>query len=108
MNLGPAEILVILVIALLVFGPQRLPEIGRQVGSALREVRKVQSSVRSEISSALKEPAPALPPKRVTAVDEAVAVNRAEPDVGHPEPPDNAGQVPSEAPSAQPDGGSFL
>ena len=33
MQVGPAEILVILFVALLVFGPQRLPEVGRQVGS---------------------------------------------------------------------------
>jgi Tat protein translocase TatB subunit len=55
MNLGPAEILVILVVALVVFGPKRLPEVGRQVGGALREIRKVQDSVRSEISSVLND-----------------------------------------------------
>src|SRR5919204_176636 len=49
MNLGPAEILVILVVALVVFGPKRLPEVGRQVGGALRELRKVQDTVRTEI-----------------------------------------------------------
>jgi TatA/E family protein of Tat protein translocase len=36
MNIGPAEILVILFVALMVFGPQRLPEVGRQVGSMMR------------------------------------------------------------------------
>ena len=46
MNLGPAEILVILVVALLVFGPHKLPEIGRQVGGAIRELRKMQDSVK--------------------------------------------------------------
>jgi Tat protein translocase TatB subunit len=55
MNLGPAEILVILVVALVVFGPKRLPEVGRQVGGALREMRKVQDSVRSEINSVLND-----------------------------------------------------
>ena len=49
MNLGPAEILVILVVALLVFGPKRLPEVGRQVGSAMRELRKMQDTVQSEL-----------------------------------------------------------
>jgi len=53
MSLGPAEILVILVVALIVFGPKRLPEVGRQVGNAMRELRKMQHSVRSEIDSAL-------------------------------------------------------
>ena len=55
MNLGPAEILVILVVALVVFGPKRLPEVGRQVGGALREIRKVQDSVRSEINTVLND-----------------------------------------------------
>jgi sec-independent protein translocase protein TatA len=53
MNIGPAEILVVLVVALIVFGPKRLPEVGRQVGAAMRELRKMQHSVRSEIDSAL-------------------------------------------------------
>jgi TatA/E family protein of Tat protein translocase len=68
-SLGPAEILVIFVIALLVFGPQRLPEIGRQVGRGVREVRKFQQSLRSDLDDALAEdvaeraePAPTLPP----------------------------------------------
>lgn len=61
MNLGPAEILVILVLALLVFGPKRLPEVGRQIGGAMREIRKVQHTVQSEINDALREPAPTLP-----------------------------------------------
>jgi len=53
MSLGPAEILVILVVALIVFGPKRLPEVGRQVGSAMRELRKMQDSVRHEIHGVL-------------------------------------------------------
>jgi TatA/E family protein of Tat protein translocase len=48
-NLGPAEILVILVVALLVFGPKRLPEVGRQVGRGLSELRKIQDTVRDEL-----------------------------------------------------------
>ena len=55
MSLGPAEILVVLVLALIVFGPKRLPEVGRQVGGALRELRKVQSSVEQEIRSVLDD-----------------------------------------------------
>jgi sec-independent protein translocase protein TatA len=53
MNVGPGEILVILIVALLVFGPKRLPEVGRQVGSALRELRKIQDSVRGELDTVL-------------------------------------------------------
>jgi TatA/E family protein of Tat protein translocase len=38
-NIGPMELIVIAVIALLVFGPKRLPEVGRSVGSGLRELK---------------------------------------------------------------------
>ena len=53
MNLGPAEILVVLVVALMVFGPKKLPEVGRQVGSAMRELRKMQDAVKSELDGVL-------------------------------------------------------
>jgi sec-independent protein translocase protein TatA len=55
MSLGPAEILVVLVLALVVFGPKRLPEVGRQVGGALRELRKVQDTVQTELRSVMDE-----------------------------------------------------
>jgi TatA/E family protein of Tat protein translocase len=55
MSLGPAEILVVLVLALIVFGPKRLPEVGRQVGGALRELRKVQDTVQNEIRSVIDD-----------------------------------------------------
>jgi len=46
-NLGPFELLAILVVALLVFGPDKLPEIGKQVGKALREFKKFQDSMQA-------------------------------------------------------------
>jgi TatA/E family protein of Tat protein translocase len=48
-NLGPLEVIAILVVALVVFGPNRLPEIGKQVGRAIREVKKFQSSIQDEV-----------------------------------------------------------
>jgi sec-independent protein translocase protein TatA len=68
-SLGPAEILVIFVVALLVFGPHKLPEIGRQVGKGVRELRKFQTTLRSDLDQVLSDdasdaaaPAPVLPP----------------------------------------------
>ena len=58
MNLGAPEILVILVVALLVFGPHKLPEIGRQVGGAMRELRKMQDSVKQELHTVMNEDQP--------------------------------------------------
>ena len=56
-NIGPLELMVILVIALLVVGPHRLPEVGRYIGRGIREFRKAQDEVQKTIQSALNEPA---------------------------------------------------
>tara|TARA_Y100000590_G_scaffold83688_1_gene93292 strand:+ start:1216 stop:1395 length:180 start_codon:yes stop_codon:yes gene_type:complete len=42
-GLGPTELLIILGIALLLFGAKRLPEIGSSLGNAIKEFRKTQS-----------------------------------------------------------------
>jgi TatA/E family protein of Tat protein translocase len=38
-NIGPLEIVVVLIIALIVFGPKRLPELGNSLGRGIREFR---------------------------------------------------------------------
>lgn len=48
-NIGFPELLVILVIALLVFGPKKLPEVGRSIGKALREFRKTSDEIKEKI-----------------------------------------------------------
>jgi TatA/E family protein of Tat protein translocase len=48
-NIGPMEILIVLVLALLVFGPKRLPQAGRSLGQAIRELKKATSTARSEL-----------------------------------------------------------
>jgi sec-independent protein translocase protein TatA len=96
MSLGPAEILVVLVIALIVFGPKKLPEVGRQIGGAMRELRKMQSSVEAEIRSVMDDhvgpthtmqsnPTPPLADPPVDAVSRPRTTEppaAAEPDVG--------------------------
>lgn len=60
LNIGPQELLLILVVALLVVGPRRLPELGRSLGKGLREIRKAQNEVRKTIQVELDDvPAPA-------------------------------------------------
>lgn len=49
MRIGGYEILLVLILALLIFGPKRLPDIARQVGRAIREVRKVSSEFEREV-----------------------------------------------------------
>lgn len=43
-NIGPLEIVVVLIIALIVFGPRRLPELGNSLGRSIREFRTTISS----------------------------------------------------------------
>jgi sec-independent protein translocase protein TatA len=38
-NIGPLEILIVLIIALVVFGPKRLPELGKSLGRGIHEFR---------------------------------------------------------------------
>lgn len=42
-NIGPLEIAIVVVIALLVFGPKRLPELGRSTGKGIREFKSAVS-----------------------------------------------------------------
>jgi sec-independent protein translocase protein TatA len=39
-NIGPMEIIVVLVLALIVFGPRRLPELGHELGRGIREFKE--------------------------------------------------------------------
>jgi TatA/E family protein of Tat protein translocase len=69
------------VIALLVFGPNKMPDIARQVGKGFREFRRVQQHLKSELrdvvsefdsptdASVQQQPAPMLPPKDATPED---------------------------------------
>jgi len=85
MNIGPMEVIIIFVVALLVFGPAKLPEIGRQVGKAVREFRKFQSSFQNEFRDILEEPPPgpvipkSTPPADQVAEGQAEAQAPAEP-----------------------------
>ncbi|MGH9268803.1 MAG: Sec-independent protein translocase protein TatB, partial [Acidimicrobiales bacterium] len=62
MNVGAPEVLVILLVALIVLGPARLPEAARQVGKVLGEVRRVASGFQNEIRDAVNQPAAAAAP----------------------------------------------
>jgi sec-independent protein translocase protein TatA len=64
-NIGPVELVIILVIALLVIGPGKLPDVGSALGKSIREFRKavtdVQESVKLDAPVAPAVPAPAPP-----------------------------------------------
>ena len=61
-NIGPMEIVLLLVLALLLFGAKRLPEIGRSLGSGMREFKdSVTGAGKPDVTQASELP-PAPPP----------------------------------------------
>ncbi len=69
-NLGFPELLVLMVLALIVFGPKRLPEIGKSIGRGLREFKKASAEMRAELDISDEPP---LVPHPGTAAREAEA-----------------------------------
>lgn len=62
-SIGAPELLVILVVALIVLGPTRLPDAARSVGRAMSEFRRMTSGFQAELRDALEPPViPAEPP----------------------------------------------
>jgi sec-independent protein translocase protein TatA len=71
-NIGPMEIVGLLLLALLLFGAKRLPEIGRSLGSGMREFKdSVSGEKKVETRSELPPPVPATP---VPDAEEAATV----------------------------------
>lgn len=66
-NIGPAELLVILLVALVVFGPRKLPELGKSLGAGLREFRKSTQSLKDGLDGTLNDPPPAAPAQTIHA-----------------------------------------
>lgn len=63
-NIGGPEVLVILVLALIVLGPQRLPDAARQIGKFMGELRRMSSGFQQELRSAMDDPVEAVARER--------------------------------------------
>ncbi|ABF45691.1 twin-arginine translocation protein, TatA/E family [Deinococcus geothermalis DSM 11300] len=72
-NIGPGELLVILLIALLVFGPKKLPELGKSLGAGIREFRRSTQGLKEELEGSFRE-APATPPAPAQTVIAQAAI----------------------------------
>jgi TatA/E family protein of Tat protein translocase len=81
---GPVELIIILVIALIILGPGRLPDVGSALGKSIREFRKastdIQESVKVDVSTAPLATPPAAPAAPVAAAAAAAPVATAEAD----------------------------
>ena len=111
-GIGIPELVVILIVGLIIFGPGKLPEVGRAVGKGLREFRKASSALQSALNEPEKPappaaaPAPAPePPQTAAAQLAASAETPAQPEAGQntEKPTKTAGQdaeAKASAPSA--------
>jgi hypothetical protein len=54
-GLDPAKILIILLVAIIVLGPERLPKVARQIGAGWRELTKLRERLESEVRSAMPD-----------------------------------------------------
>jgi sec-independent protein translocase protein TatA len=92
-NIGPVELIIILVIALLILGPGKLPEVGAAFGRTIREFRKASTDLQD---SASLTPAPATPTTATptTASPNTIATQAA---------PNTISSVSSDTPRGTPD-----
>jgi sec-independent protein translocase protein TatA len=74
-NVGPLELAIVLIIALIVFGPKRLPELGRSLGKGIREFRGSLSGESHE-PERTEEIEPPKPPAEKGAEGESVVHDR--------------------------------
>ncbi len=64
-GIGAGEFILILVVGLIVFGPSKLPEVGRSLGKAIREFRKAQAALTTALADTetqIKSPPPKTAP----------------------------------------------
>ena len=69
-GIGGIEVFIILVIALVIFGPQKLPEMGRSIGKAIREFKNAGTEIQDEITKAAdaidKDAEPSIKPPKTS------------------------------------------
>ena len=54
-SIGPWELIAILAVVLIIFGPGKLPEVGKSLGKTIREFRKASTETTEQIEEAVKE-----------------------------------------------------
>jgi sec-independent protein translocase protein TatA len=95
-NIGAPELIIILIIALIVLGPGKLPDVASSLGKGLREFRKAAS----DVTDAGKLDAPVASPPAAPAPPAAPVVSTAQTPIAPPpadaSSPDSADSAPSE------------
>ncbi|MBF1714605.1 MAG: twin-arginine translocase TatA/TatE family subunit [Selenomonas sp.] len=76
-GIGAPELVLILIVGLIVFGPGKLPEMGRTLGKGLREFRKASNALTTAINT--PDPPPAPPAQNTAAQPQPAAAPTAQP-----------------------------
>ena len=67
-GVGLPEVTVILILALLIFGPKKLPELGKQLGKTLKSLKKASNEFQNEIDQVMKEEDKDESPKSIESI----------------------------------------
>src|SRR5262245_80913 len=90
-SMGMSELVIILVIALIIFGPRKLPELGRSLGKSIGEFKRASNELRSTIEEEIRveetrerttQAAAATPPSPVPPTTGEAPVSHSPPNTG--------------------------
>ena len=70
-SIGGTELMVIMLIALLIFGPRKLPELGRSIGKGLSEFKRASNDLKRSLEEELEVEEPSRPKNRIGGSDDA-------------------------------------
>lgn len=108
-GIGSGELLLLLVIALIVLGPERMPKMARDVGKVMNDLRRTSEELQQELLNADRPVAPAAPAEGASKAIEATV--RADAETARPSDAPDAGatqaEVTTDAAPAEPDETEF-
>lgn len=95
LDIGGGEILLILVVVFLLFGPSKMPEMSRKLGKTMNDLKKASNDIRREIQQGANEVTRDFKEAKKT-VQEASGLDGSKTDVKNPAPPQDDPEVHNE------------